>query len=157
METNLNIGLADNQRMDVADGLNKVLANTFVLYTKTHAYHWNVTGPLFQSMHTLLEEQYTDLFEAIDDLAERVRALGVFVPFGSKQVLDLATVTNEGAIPEAIAMARELASDHETVIRQLREVIASASEAGDEGTADMLTGRMEEHEKAAWMLRSLAA
>ena len=149
------IGLSDNQRKEIAAGVSKVLADTFVLYTKTHGYHWNVTGPRFRSLHLMFEEQYTELFNALDDLAERIRALGVFAPAGAKQFADLASLEDDTSVPDAEAMIGNLTADHETMSRSLRAVITQAEEAGDQGTADLLTARLQEHEKAAWMLRSL--
>ncbi|MGF1455249.1 MAG: Dps family protein [Alphaproteobacteria bacterium] len=157
MSENISIGLEDNQRKQVVDGLSRVLANTFILYTKTHGYHWNVTGPLFHSLHEMFEEQYTDLFEATDELAERIRALGEMAPTGVKSFQSLSELADDDTVPEAVTMVKNLVKDHETVIRHMRTVIAEAADLGDEGTADMLTARMEEHEKAAWMLRSIAA
>ncbi len=156
MVNSTNIGLEDNQRKEIADHLSRVLANTFVLYGKTHGYHWNVKGIEFPGLHTMFEEQYTQLFEALDELAERIRALGVDAPHSPTVMATLATVSNDNANPDAKAMVEALLNDHEIVIRDLRVVIAKAAELGDEGTADMLTARMEEHEKTAWMLRATA-
>lgn len=153
----IDIGLEDNQRKQIAAELHRVLANTFALYQKTHSYHWNVTGPHFQSLHVMFEEQYQQLFAALDELAERTRALGVYAPEGRKAFQDLVDLPDDASVPEAFDMVRNLVRDHETVIKLLRKVIDQASEAGDEGTADMLTARLEEHEKTAWMLRSFAA
>lgn len=157
MSEQIEIGLADNQRKQVAEGLSRILADTYVLYAKTHAYHWNVTGPMFQSLHTMFEEQYQQLFAALDELAERIRALGVLAPSGLGTYQSLAGLKDDPSNPDAVSMVRNLQHDHEAVIRELRKVIATAADAGDEGTADMLTARMEEHEKTAWMLRSMAA
>ncbi len=157
MSENIAIGLEDNQRKQIADGLSRVLANTFVLYTKTHGYHWNVTGPLFHSLHQMFEEQYRELFDALDELAERIRALGELAPTGLATYKSLSELSDDGSTPEAIVMVNNLVKDHEAVIRHLRTVISEAADLGDEGTADMLTARLEVHEKTAWMLRSMAA
>ncbi len=155
MSNPIEIGLADNQRKDIAEGLSGILADTYILYAKTHGYHWNVTGPLFVSLHTLFEAQYQQLFAALDELAERIRALGVMAPTGLGKYRELSDLQDDPEVPEATSMVRNLQSDHEHIIRKLRTVIGQAAEAGDEGTADMLTTRLEEHEKTAWMLRSL--
>ncbi len=153
----IDIGLEDNQRKEIAASLAKVLANTQALYQKTHGYHWNVTGPQFQTLHVMFEGQYTQLFTALDELAERIRALGVHAPGSRKELAALADLGDDAGVPDATTMVANLLGDHETVIKHLRGVISQAAEAGDEGTADMLTARIEEHEKTAWMLRSMLA
>lgn len=150
----LNTGLNDNQRKKIASALARILADTHVLYLKTHGYHWNVTGPHFQSLHTLFEEQYTELFEALDELAERIRALGEFAPGSTKQFLELATLSEDPSVPDANAMLTNLVQDNEALVRSLRSAIEEAEEAGDAATADLLTERLDKHEQAAWMLRS---
>ncbi len=153
----IEIGLADNQRKEIAEGLAKVLADTYVLYTKTHGYHWNVTGPRFRSLHEMFEEQYTELWQALDVLAERIRALGVYAPAGATQFAELSRLSDDAGVPDADTMLVNLTKDHEHMSRTLRELVAAVADAGDEGTADLLTARMQKHDETAWMLRSMAA
>lgn len=150
-----NIGLTDEARVAIADGLSRLLADTYTLYLKTHNFHWNVTGPHFASLHALFEEQYTELAEAVDEIAERIRALGQPAPGSFSAFARLATVREADGAPAAAEMVRLLAADQETVTRTAREVLAIASDAGDEVSAGLLTDRMSVHEKAAWMLRSM--
>lgn len=152
----MNIGLGDKQRSGVIEILNAALADEFVLYAKTRNYHWNVTGPQFNDLHKFFEAQYEEIEGFIDDTAERARSLGG-AALGSLQGFLKHTRLKEniGAAPAAMAMVADLLSDHETIIRQLREDIAKVSDKfGDEGTADFLTGTLEAHEKMAWMLRA---
>jgi starvation-inducible DNA-binding protein len=151
-----NIGLSDIARDDIAKMLNGRLADTFVLYTKTRNYHWNVTGMQFQPLHSFFETQYEQLDEAMDEIAERVRQLGGFAA-GSLEEFSSLSVLREspGSVPSARDMIANLLADHETIIRQLREdVDATAEDFKDMGTSDFLTGLMEAHEKMAWMLRA---
>ncbi len=156
MATKIEIGLEENQRKQVAAGLSGILADTFVLYNKTLGYHWNVTGPMFHSLHDMFEGQYEDLGEALDDLAERIRSVGEVAPTGPSAYLKLSSLEEDTTTPEAMQMVTNLLTDNEAVIRNLREVIKTAQDVGDEGTADMLTARMEKHEETAWMLRATA-
>jgi starvation-inducible DNA-binding protein len=152
----VNIGLTDKQRSGVVDILNAALANEFVLYAKTRNYHWNVTGAQFNDLHKFFEAQYDQIEDFIDDTAERARALGG-TALGSLQgfLKHTKLKENTGAPPAAMDMVADLLGDHETIIRQLREDIGKVSDKfGDEGTADFLTGTMEDHEKMAWMLRA---
>jgi len=149
-------GLSQEGRSALCDLLGRSLANTYVLYHKTHAYHWNVTGPLFYSVHKLTEKQYKDMFKAIDDIAERIRALGFPAPIGLKNYDSAATVEDATGIPEAGTMLRELALDNQHVGKSMREVVEKAEEIGDTYTADFITGRIGTHEEFAWMLNSLA-
>lgn len=150
----INIGINENDRKIVADALCALLADSYTLYLKTHNYHWNVTGPMFQSLHALFEEQYTELAAAVDEIAERVRSLGFPAP-GSYQAFSKLTQIEEALdVPKAEVMIRNLVNDHETIIRSARELFAKVDEADDETTADLITERMEVHEKNAWMLRS---
>jgi starvation-inducible DNA-binding protein len=152
----VNIGLSDKQRNGVVDILNAALANEFVLYAKTRNYHWNVTGPQFNDLHKFFEAQYEEIEGFIDDTAERARSLGG-TALGSMQGFLKHTRLKEstGAPPAAMDMVADLLGDHEAIIRQLREDIGAVSDKyGDEGTADFLTGTMEDHEKMAWMLRA---
>ncbi|MQX35912.1 DNA starvation/stationary phase protection protein [Roseospira navarrensis] len=153
----MSIGLDDNARAGIAQGLAAVLAGTYTLALKTQNYHWNVTGPRFNSLHALFETQYTDLQAASDDLAERIRALGVFAPGSLARFAELSPIEDAPDAPRgADAMVTDLAADHDTMARSLRALIVEAADVGDEATADLLTGRLATHEKTAWMLRSSA-
>ena len=154
--SNVNIGLTENARKSVAEALNASLADTYALYIKTHSYHWNVTGPQFHTLHVMFEEQYNEMWTALDEIAERVRALGVFAPASGKQFAELSAIENaENAPPPAEAMVRQLLADHETLIKRARNGLSIAEEAGDAASADLLTVRIQTHEKTAWMLRAL--
>jgi len=155
--TSVNTGLDDNARKSVADAINGVLADTYVLYMKTHAYHWNVTGPQFHTLHVMFEEQYREIWAALDELAERVRALGHFASASGKTFADLASIESADAKPPAARdMIGNLLAGHETLIRRAREALDTAGKAGDAGSEDLLTVRIQIHEKTAWMLRSMA-
>jgi starvation-inducible DNA-binding protein len=151
----MDIGISKEVREAIAQGLSRVLADTYALYLKTHAYHWNVTGPLFSSLHLLFEAEYNELHDAADTIAERIRALGHFAP-GSYAVFARLTSIPEdnGSVPAALSMVRNLALGHETLGRTLRAAFGVAEAGGDQATMDMLIGRMEASDKAAWMLRS---
>jgi starvation-inducible DNA-binding protein len=151
----IDIGIPETQRQQIAEGLARVLADTYVLYGKTHGFHWNVTGPMFNTLHLMFMEEYTELWNALDEIAERIRALGLPAPFGAAEFMKLASIPETRGIPEAMAMVKELVSGHEAVARTAREVFAIASDANDQPTADLLTQRLQIHEKTAWMLRSL--
>lgn len=151
----INIGINEEDRQAIASGLSKVLADSYTLYLKTHNYHWNVTGPLFNTLHLMFETQYTELAAAVDEIAERIRALGVPAPGSYKAFSELTEIREETGVPDAREMIRQLALDQETVVRTAREVFAIADRADDEPTADLLTQRMQIHEKNAWMLRSM--
>jgi starvation-inducible DNA-binding protein len=151
----IDIGIPEAQRSRIADGLGKVLADTTVLYAKTHGFHWNVTGPMFNTLHLMFMEQYTALWNSLDEIAERIRALGEPAPFGAATYADLSTIPETKGIPHAMEMVKELVSGHEAVARTAREAFAVAEEANDQPTADLLTQRLQFHEKTAWMLRSL--
>ncbi|MFZ9281167.1 MAG: Dps family protein [Prochlorococcaceae cyanobacterium] len=151
----IDIGIAAEQRQQIADGLSRVLADSTVLYAKTHGFHWNVTGPMFNTLHLMFMEQYTELWTALDEIAERIRALGHMAPFGGATYSGLASIPESQGVPPAMAMVRELVEGHETVARTIRRVFAVADAAGDQPTADLLTQRLQIHEKTAWMLRSL--
>ena len=153
----INIGIGKDQREAIAEGLSRLLADSYTLYLKTHNYHWNVTGPMFQTLHTMFEEEYTELAMAVDEIAERIRALGVYAPGSYKAFAGLSSVTEEDGVPSAEDMIRNLVVAHETVVRTAREVFPLAEDASDEPTADLLTQRMQVSEKTAWMLRSLLA
>jgi starvation-inducible DNA-binding protein len=149
-----NTGLSAKQRSDIASALNKVLADSYALYLKTHGYHWNVRGPNFQSLHVLLEGQYQDEWAALDDIAERIRALGELAPQGYAAFGNLSSIKDGDPEQDWEGMFNELKSDNETVIATLRAAFPVADEAGDEATADLLTQRLTAHEKHAWMIRS---
>ena len=149
-----NTGLSAKQRSDIASALNKVLADSYALYLKTHGYHWNVRGPNFQSLHVLLEGQYQDEWAALDDIAERIRALGELAPQGYAAFGNLSSIKDGDPEQDWEAMFTELKTDNETVIATLRAAFPVADEAGDEATADLLTQRLTAHEKHAWMIRS---
>jgi starvation-inducible DNA-binding protein len=151
----IDIGIPDEQRAAIAAGLGRVLADSTVLYAKTHGFHWNVTGPMFNTLHLMFMEQYTELWTALDAIAERIRALGHPAPYGGRTYNNLSSITETEGVPAALAMVRELVEGHEAVARTIRSVFAVADEAGDQPTADLLTQRLQIHEKTAWMLRSL--
>jgi starvation-inducible DNA-binding protein len=152
----IDIGISDETRGRIADGLARLLADTYTLYLKTHNYHWNVTGPLFTTLHLMFEQQYTELALAVDEIAERIRALGYPAPGSYQAFARLSSIEEEtDSQPPAEDMIRRLTSGQEAVVRTAREVFPIAEEARDEPTADLLTRRMQIHEKNAWMLRSL--
>ncbi|QNI86584.1 stress-inducible DNA-binding protein [Synechococcus sp. PROS-7-1] len=151
----INIGISESQRKEIAEGLSRLLADTYVLYGKTHGFHWNVTGPMFNTLHLMFMEQYTELWNALDVIAERIRALGVVAPHGGSTLAGLASIKEADQKPAALDMVRELVAGHEAVARTARGVFPLAEAASDEPTADLLTQRLQIHEKTAWMLRSL--
>ncbi|MFO7286361.1 MAG: DNA starvation/stationary phase protection protein [Gammaproteobacteria bacterium] len=151
----IDIGISAEDRAKIAEGLSRLLADTYTLYLKTHNYHWNVTGPLFNTLHAMFEQQYTELATAVDEIAERIRALGHFAPGSYKAFSKLTSVQEEEGVPSAEEMIRQLVIGQETVARTAREVFPLADAAHDEPTADLLTQRMQIHEKNAWMLRSM--
>lgn len=151
----IDIGIPAEQRQQIADGLGRVLADSTVLYAKTHGFHWNVTGPMFNTLHLMFMEQYTELWTALDEIAERIRALGHVAPFGGQTYSSLSSIPETEGVPTALAMVRELVEGHEAVARTIRQVFALADAASDQPTADLLTQRLQIHEKTAWMLRSL--
>ena len=151
----IDIGIPAKDREAIAGGLSRLLADSYTLYLKTHNYHWNVTGPLFNTLHTMFETQYTELATAVDEIAERIRALGHPAPGSYKAFAALTAVEEEDAVPSAEEMIRQLVLGQETVVRTAREIFPLADKANDEPTADLLTQRMQLHEKNAWMLRSM--
>jgi len=151
----IDIGISKEQRKGLADGLSRLLADEYTLYLKTHNFHWNVTGPMFNSLHLMFENQYTELAAAVDVIAERIRALGFNAPGSYRQFSDLSSIDEETGVPDAREMTRQLVQGAEAVVRTARDVFPLADEAHDEATADLLTQRMQTHEKNAWMLRSL--
>lgn len=153
----INIGINESDREQIAEGLSRLLADSYTLYLKTHNFHWNVTGPMFATLHTLFETHYTELATAVDEIAERIRALGVPAPGSYKQFAALSAIEEANGVPSAEEMIRQLVDGQETVARTARSVFKTAEGTGDEPTADLLTQRMHIHEKNAWMLRSLLA
>ncbi|QDE40519.1 DNA starvation/stationary phase protection protein [Luteibacter pinisoli] len=151
----IDIGIAKKDREAVAAELSKLLADTYSLYLKTHSFHWNVTGPQFNSLHAMFEVQYNALWLAADEIAERIRILDVFAPGSYGQFGKLTSIKEEAGVPEWKEMVAQLVEGHEIAAATSREVIRAAEAAGDEGSADMVTGRLKDHEKTAWMLRSL--
>ncbi len=151
----INIGISDDQRQAIADGLSRTLADTYTLYLKTHNFHWNVTGPMFQTLHLMFETQYNELALAVDAIAERIRALGFPAPGTYSEYAKLSSISETEGVPKAEEMIALLVEGQEAVARTAREVFAVADEANDEPTADLLTQRLQIHEKNAWMLRSL--
>jgi starvation-inducible DNA-binding protein len=153
----INIGINEEQRKAIASGLSVLLADSYTLYLKTHNYHWNVTGPMFQTLHTLFETQYTELALAVDDIAERIRALGEFAPGSYQEYAKLTSIKEADGTPSAEEMIIDLVKGQEAIARTARSIVQVASDAADEVTLDLLTQRMTVHEKTAWMLRSLVA
>ncbi len=153
----IDIGIGGKDRKQIADGLSRLLADTYTLYLKTHNYHWNVTGPMFQTLHLMFETQYNELALAVDLVAERIRALGFRAPASYTEFTKLASLDEDpdNETPDALKMIARLIEGQETVARTARGVFPVAEKAGDQPTADLLTQRMQVHEKTAWMLRSL--
>lgn len=151
----INIGISENDRREIAEGLSRLLADTYTLYLKTHNFHWNVTGPMFQQLHKMFETQYQELAEAVDTIAERIRALGQLAPATYGEFVRLSSIREStGSIP-ASEMVRQLVDGHETIVRTARSILPVVNRANDEATLDVLTERTRYHEKTAWMLRSL--
>jgi starvation-inducible DNA-binding protein len=153
----LHIGISEEDRARLGEELAVLLADTYMLYIKTQNFHWNVTGPFFSSLHLTFEGQYQDLAIANDQLAERIRSLGFFAVASCSQFKRLSTVKESEGVPPASEMVLQLVQGHEAVIRTARVLVSSAAKAGDHGTADLVTKRLETHEKAVWMLRSLVS
>jgi len=155
MATKLNTGISARDRAAIAEGLSRLLADTYLLYLKTHGFHWNVEGPMFQTLHQMFMEQYTEAWNAIDPIAERIRALGHYAPASHEQFAKLGSVAPTRGVPSARAMIRELIEGQEAVCRTARALLPLAERANDQPTLDLLTQRLDVHEKNAWMLRSL--
>lgn len=153
MEINISIKKADREK--IGEGLSRLLADSYTLYLKTHNFHWNVTGPMFSTLHNLFETHYMELATAVDEIAERIRALGVNAPGSYKQFAELSSIEEETGTPNAESMIRQLVEGQETVVRTARSIFPLVDGANDEPSADLLTQRMQIHEKNAWMLRSL--
>lgn len=151
----IDIGIAQSNREKIAEGLANVLADTYVLYLKTHGYHWNVTGPMFNALHNMFETQYNELWTATDEIAERIRALGVFAPGSGAAFASRTSIEEASGVPDAKEMIRDLAKGHERVAKTAREAFPAAEDAGDQPSMDILTQRMQASEKTAWMLRAM--
>jgi starvation-inducible DNA-binding protein len=151
----IDTGISAKDRSAIAAGLSRLLADTYVLYLKTHGFHWNVEGPMFQTLHQMFMDQYTETWNAIDPIAERIRALGHYAPGSSQQYEKLASIRESPGVPKAEKMIRELIEGQEAVARTARSVLPLADKANDQPTLDLLTQRLDIHEKNAWMLRSL--
>jgi starvation-inducible DNA-binding protein len=154
----INIGLSGGDRRTISDGLAHVLADAFTLYLKTHNFHWNVTGPMFNTLHTMFETQYTEQWNALDEVAERIRALGFNAPGSYAEFTRLSSIAKEPGLADTAdwrEMVRQLVVGNEAVCRTARNVLTTADDAGDDPTVDLMTQRLNIHEKTAWMLRSL--
>jgi starvation-inducible DNA-binding protein len=151
----INTGIDEEHRTQIANGLSRVLADTYTLYLKTHYFHWNVSGPMFQTLHLMFEQQYNELALAADLVAERIRALNAPAPGSYDAFSKLTSIREETGVPKAEEMVRQLVDGHEAVIRVARNVFPVAEKGADQVTMDLLTQRMQVHEKTAWMLRSL--
>lgn len=151
----VDMGIADDDRRQIVAGLSKLLADSYSLYLKTHHYHWNVTGPMFQTLHTMFETQYNEQWLAVDLIAERIRALGEMAPGSYEQFAALTSIVPTVGNPNATEMIRDLVEGKSIVVRTARELFPIAEKANDQPTCDLLTQRMQVHEKDAWMLRSL--
>ena len=155
--TEINIGIEQDDRLEIVEGLSRLLADTYTLYLKTHNYHWNVVGPMFNTLHLMFEQQYNELALAVDLIAERIRALGAPAPGTYAQYARLSSIAEDDGVPMATDMIANLVAGQEAVVRTARSVFPVVESAGDEVTADLLTQRMQIHEKTAWMLRSMLA
>ena len=151
----INLGIDAKDREEIVAGLSRLLADTYTLYLKTHNFHWNVTGPMFQTLHLMFEGQYTELALAVDAIAERIRSLGFPAPATYSDYAKLTSIPETAGVPKATEMIRLLVEGQEAVVRTARSIFAVVDKASDEPTADLLTQRMQVHEKSAWMLRSL--
>jgi len=151
----IDIGISESDRKAVVGGLSKLLADTYTLYLKTHNFHWNVEGPMFQTLHIMFMEQYTEMWNALDAVAERIRALGHYAPGTYSEFIKLSSIKESKGVPKANKMIEETIQGHEAVIKTARAIFEAAEKAKDQTTMDLLTQRLEIHEKTAWMLRSL--
>lgn len=155
LEKNIDIGIQEQDRAAIAKSLSHLLADSYSLYLKTHNFHWNVTGPMFQTLHTMFEEHYNELALAVDEIAERIRALGHMAPGSYSQFQELSSIPEENGRPRAREMITQLVAGHEACAKVAKKVIAATENANDEATADLATSRAQLHEKTAWMLRAL--
>lgn len=154
-KSRIDIGIPEADRVKIAEGLSRLLADSYTLYLKTHNFHWNVTGPMFRTLHLMFEEQYTELALAVDVIAERIRSLGANAPGTYRDFAKLTSIEEPEGVPDAEEMIRQLVQGQEAVVRTARALFPRVDKAGDEASADLLTQRMQLHEKNAWMLRSL--
>ncbi len=152
-----NLGIDSKSQKKIADGLSHLLADSYMLYIKTHSFHWNVEGPMFNTLHQMFMDQYTELWNALDLIAERIRSLGAYAPGTYSQFIEMTKIVESTKVPKAMKMVEELLAGHEAVAQTARSIFAAAEEASDEVTCDLLTQRLQIHEKTAWMLRSLLA
>jgi starvation-inducible DNA-binding protein len=150
-----NIGITETDRKTIADGLSRLLADTYTLYLKTHNYHWNVEGPMFNTLHAMFEEHYTEMATAVDEIAERIRILGFKAPGSYKAYAQLTSIKEEDEVPSANEMVKNLLHSHETVVNTAKSILPSLEGANDEASLALLSDRIVIHEKTAWMLRSL--
>lgn len=150
----IDIGLDEGQRKAIVSGLDRMLADTYTLYLLTHNFHWNVTGPMFQTLHLLFQTQYNELWLAVDDVAERIRTLGEPAPGTYKKLAALTRIEEPEGVPEAMEMVRILVRGHESVVKTIREILPLSQSVADESSVSLLTDRLLVHEKTAWMLRS---
>jgi starvation-inducible DNA-binding protein len=153
----IDIGISEKERAGIAAGLSRLLADTYTLYLKTHNFHWNVTGPMFQTLHLMFEAQYNELSLAVDLIAERIRALGFPAPGTYREFAEATSIQEPIGVPSADDMIRQLVGGQEAVVRTARSILSTVEAANDQPTLDLLTQRMQTHEKTAWMLRSLLA
>lgn len=151
----IDIGIKEKDRTRIAEGLERLLADSYTLYLQTHNFHWNVTGPQFRELHLMFEEHYTELATAVDEVAERIRTLGVAAPGTYKAFAKLSSIREVEGVPEADEMVKTLTHGHEQVVKTCRAVLRVAQAADDESTAALVSDRMRVHEKTAWMLRAL--
>jgi starvation-inducible DNA-binding protein len=151
----IDIGIPDKKRKEIAEGVSRLLADSYTLYLATHNFHWNVTGPMFQTLHLMFQTQYTELWTALDLIAERIRSLGHHAPGTYAQFAELSSIDEPKGVPHAKDMIKFLVEGHEAVAKTARSIFPIAEEGSDESTADLLTQRLQVHEKTAWMLRSL--
>ncbi|MDA7852663.1 DNA starvation/stationary phase protection protein [Porticoccaceae bacterium] len=153
--SSIDIGINESDRVNIAEGLKRLLADSYTLYLQTHNFHWNVTGPQFRELHLMFEDHYTELAIAVDEIAERIRTLDVVAPGTYKAFAELSSINEVDGVPEAKEMVRILTQGHEQVVKTCREVLVPAQAAADESTAALVSDRMRVHEKTAWMLRAL--
>ena len=152
----IDIGIEEADRIEIAEGLKRLLADSYTLYLQTHNFHWNVTGPQFRELHLMFEEHYTELATAVDDIAERIRTLDVVAPGTYREFAQLSSINEVEGVPSSAKMVNLLTSGHEQVVKTSREVLRVAQQAEDESTASLVSDRMRIHEKTAWMLRAIS-
>jgi starvation-inducible DNA-binding protein len=153
----IEIGINETDRQKIVEGLSKLLADSYILYLKTHNYHWNVEGPMFNTLHQMFMVQYTEMWNALDLIAERIRALGSYAPGSYKKFAQLSTITESEEHISATEMIKQLLHGHEAVAKTVRSIFPVAEQGNDESSLDLLTQRLQVHEKTAWMLRALLA